>query len=41
LTEDEQTELEKLVRTTTMEQRTVQRARMVLAAAAGKAIKGY
>ena len=39
LTEDEQAELEKLVRTTTMEQRTVQRARMVLAAAAGKATK--
>ena len=39
LTEDEQAELEKLVRTTTMEHRTVQRARMVLAAAAGKATK--
>ena len=39
LTEDEQAELEKLVRTTTMEQRTAQRARMVLAAAAGTPTK--
>ncbi len=39
LTEDEQAELERWVRTTTMEQRTAQRARMVLAAAAGKPTK--
>lgn len=39
LTDEERSDLESLVRKTTTEQRTVQRARMVLEAAAGKATK--